>query len=143
MEAVWKSRRTVAALVLTLIAVVVPTSAWYIAGHRQIVHEAELERSGVYQQGFKQALRLAERLATRLEVLRETESRRPFYHYQNLFQDPKGAAEGASVSLSPLAQGPVDPLVEVYFQIDDQGNLSLPTLNEDFPELSSETGESE
>ena len=143
MDTVWKSRRTVAALVLTLIAVVVPSSAWYIAGRRQIAHEAKLERSSVHQQGYKQAVRLAERLATRLEVLRESESRRPFYHYQNLFHDPKGAAEGASVSFSPLAQGSADPLVEAYFQIDDQGRLSLPTLNEDFPELSSGAGEAD
>lgn len=143
MGVLWQSRRAVAALVLTLIAVLVPVSAWFIAGDRQISHEAKLERSGVYQMGFKQAVRLAERLATRLEVLRETESRRPFYHFQNLFHDPKGAAEGASVSQSPLAQGSIDQMIEAYFQIDDQGRLSLPTLNEEFPELSSEDGETE
>lgn len=143
MGTLWQSRRAVAALVLTLIAVLVPSSAWFIAGDRQIAHEAKLERSGVYQMGFKQAVRLAERLATRLEVLRETESRRPFYHFQNLFHDPKGAAEGASVSQSPLAQGSIDQMIEAYFQIDDQGRLSLPTLNEEFPELSSEDGETE
>lgn len=140
---VWTSRRTVAALVLTLIAVLVPSSAWYIAGRRQIGHSAKLEVSKAYQEGYKQAVRLAERMATRLELLRETESRRPFYHYQNLFHDPKGAAEGASVAISPLAQGSADPLVEVYFQIDDQGRLTLPTLNEEFPELSNERGDTE
>lgn len=138
MNGVWSSRRTVAALILTLIAVAGPSSAWYIAGRRQISHGAKLERGAVNQHGFKTAVRLAERLATRLELLRETESRRPFYQYQNLFHDPKGAAEGASVVISPLAQGSADHLVEGYFQIDDQGRLSLPTINEEFPELSSQ-----
>lgn len=143
MNGVWSSRRTVAALVLTLIAVLVPSTAWYIAGQRQIRHSASLERGAAYQHGFKAAVRFAERLATRLEVLRETESRRPFYHYQNLFHDPKGAAEGASVVISPLAQGAADHLIEAYFQIDDQGRLTLPTVNDEYPELSSESGETE
>lgn len=143
MSGVWDSRRTVAALVLTLFAVAGPSSAWYIAGRRQISHGAKLERGAVFQHGFKTAVRLAERLATRLELLRETESRRPFYQYQNLFHDPKGAAEGASVVISPLAQGSADHLIEGYFQIDDQGRLSLPTVNEDFPELSSQEGMSQ
>jgi signal transduction histidine kinase len=140
---VWTSRRTVAALVLTLIAVLVPSSAWYIAGRRQIKHSSNLEVSSAYQKGYKQAVRVAERMATRLELLRETESRRPFYHYQNLYHDPKGAAEGASVAISPLAQGSADPLVEVYFQIDDQARLTMPSLNEEFPDLSSDNGDTE
>ena len=74
------------------------------------------------------ALQLAGRLQERLDALLEAESNRPFYHYQALYHDPKGASEGASVVPSPLAQGPTDPLVRAYFQIDPAGRVTLPTL---------------
>ncbi len=76
-----------------------------------------------------------QQLATRIEVLREFLSLRPFYHYQNLYHDPRAAAEGASVSISPFAQGPADALIEAHFQVDEAGALTLPTLNDDFPDL--------
>lgn len=127
--------RTVAAGVLTAVAVAVPCGAWFYVGQKQIAQERESSRELVYSQSYKRAVMLAERLATRLELLRSNESRRPFYHYQNLYHDPKGASEGASVVTSPLAQGPVDPMVEAHFQVDAEGNLTLPTLNDAFPEL--------
>ena len=43
--------------------------------------------------------------AQRLEELRRAESQRPYFHYQNLYHDPKGASEGLSVVPSPLASG--------------------------------------
>ncbi len=130
-----RSHRVAAALVLTVVAVAVPTGAWFVAGTHRIEREADLEEGGLYDKSYKKAVVLAERLATRLELLREAESRRPFYHYQNLFHDPRGAAEGASVSISPLAQGAADPLIEAHFQVDEAGALTLPTLNDEFPEL--------
>ncbi len=128
-------RRTATALLLTLVAVAVPCGAWYWTGSREVERRARLEKDAVAAKAYKKGVRLAERLATRLEVLRETESLRPFYHYQNLFHDPKAAAEGASVSISPLAQGPADSLIEAHFQVDEVGVLTLPTLNDEFPEL--------
>jgi len=127
--------RTAAAAILTVVAVALPSGAWYLAGSRQIEREVHLKHKIVQDRATKKAVVLAERLATRLEVLRESESRRAFYHYQNLYHDPKGAAEGRSVSISPLAQGPADPLIEAHFQVDERGELSLPTLNDAFPEL--------
>jgi hypothetical protein len=41
---------------------------------------------------------------------------------------PEGASEGPSVTPSPLAQGPTDPLIRAYFQIDPAGRVTLPTL---------------
>lgn len=128
-------RRTAVAAVLTAVAVAVPSVAWYLVGSRQAEREIVLKQKIVADRAAKKAVVLAERLATRLEVLREAETRRAFYHYQNLYHDPKAAAEGASVGISPLAQGPSDPLIEVYFQVDNRGELSLPTLNDEFPEL--------
>ena len=127
--------RTATAVLLTLVAVAVPCSAWFFAASRGMERRAGLEKEAVATHAYKKGVILAERLATRLEVLREAESRRAFYHYQNLYHDPRGAAEGKSVSISPLAQGPADPLIEAYFQVDDAGFLTLPTLNDEFPEL--------
>ncbi len=130
-----RRHRTIAALLLTAIAVAVPCGAWFYAGSRGLERRAWLEEKALTTKAYKRGVRLAERLATRLEVLREAESRRPFYHYQNLFHDPKAAAEGASISISPLAQGPVDTLIDAHFQVDEAGVLTLPTLNDDFPDL--------
>src|SRR5262249_34520345 len=48
--------------------------------------------------------------------------------------DPEGADLGASIVPSPLARGPVDPLIWTHFQIDARGELTIPTFNEDVPE---------
>ena len=130
-----RRHRIATALLLTAVAVAVPCGAWFYAGSRGVERRARFEEKAVTAKAYKRGLTQAERLATRLEVLREAESRRPFYHYQNLFHDPQAAAEGASVSISPLAQGPADALIEAHFQVDEAGVLTLPTLNDDFPDL--------
>lgn len=133
----WLGRRhrTATALLLTAVAVAVPCGAWFWTGSRGVERRARLEEKAVITKAYKRGVTQAERLATRLEVLREAESRRPFYHYQNLYHDPQAAAEGASVSISPLAQGPSDALIEAHFQVDEAGVLTLPTLNDEFPDL--------
>ncbi len=130
-----RRRRTATALLLTVVAVAVPCGAWFFAGSRGVERRARLEEKAVTTKAYKRGVTQAERLATRLEVLREAESLRPFYHYQNLYHDPQAAAEGASVSISPLAQGPADALIEAHFQVDEAGVLTLPTLNDEFPDL--------
>ena len=130
-----RRQRTATALLLTVVAVAVPCAAWFFAGSRGVERRARLEEKAVTTKAYKRGVTQAERLATRLEVLREAESRRPFYHYQNLFHDPQAAAEGVSVSISPLAQGPADALIEAHFQVDEAGVLTLPTLNDEFPDL--------
>ncbi len=127
--------RTAVAALLTTVAVTVPTGAWYSFGSRQVERQVELELKTAENKMQQLAIQQAERLAARLEVLREIETRRPFYHYQNLYHDPRGAAQGNAVTVSPLAQGPLHPLVDAHFQVDERGRLSLPTLNDDFPEL--------
>ncbi|MEE8525254.1 MAG: HAMP domain-containing sensor histidine kinase [Thermoanaerobaculia bacterium] len=135
--------RTAAALVLTAVAVAVPSAAWYLAASRKIDREVDLQEKGLYGKAQAKAEALAGGLARRLELLREAESQRAFYHYRNLYHDPRAAAEGASVSISPLAEGAADPLIEAHFQIDENGRLTLPTLNDEFPELSLTTDEAQ
>lgn len=133
--------RTLVASILALIAVAVPCTAWYFEGQRQVARQAESDRSRAETRGYKAAFQLAEDLSLELETLAGAESRRSIFHYQNLYHDPQGAAEGVMVLPSPLARGPDDPLVEAYFQVDGEGTLSLPTLNDAFPELGLEGAE--
>jgi signal transduction histidine kinase len=125
----WQSRTTLA-LVLTIAALVVPCAAWYVAGMREVQRDAVLIEAGPRQIATDTAAHLARRLQGRLDALLEAESTRPFYHYQSLYHDPKGVSEGASVVPSPLAQGPTDPFIGAYFQIDPLGHVTLPTLPE-------------
>ncbi|MEL7059866.1 MAG: HAMP domain-containing sensor histidine kinase [Acidobacteriota bacterium] len=130
--------RTVGALVLTVIAVAGPCVAWWIAGRHQVEREALLDNERIAADGAERARLLAGTLSNQLRQLVATEELRPFVHYQSLFHDPEGASEGRAISVSPLARGPFNPLVEVYFQIDETGGLTLPSINETFPELRGE-----
>jgi signal transduction histidine kinase len=81
---------------------------------------------------------LARELRSQLETLLARESSRPYFHYQNLFHDPR-ASQGTAVTPSPLAAGPDDTLVLGYFQIDRERRVTTPTVNEEVPALSEPT----
>jgi signal transduction histidine kinase len=130
-------RRTTLAAVLVGIAVLLPTAAWYVTGSREAVRRAEALEAEAELDLHLAVDREAARLGTRLEALRQQESDRPFFHYQTLYRDPRGAAQGLSVTPSPLASGRTDPFVWAHFQIDEAGEVTLPTVSERFPELSS------
>jgi signal transduction histidine kinase len=125
----WRSRTTLA-LVLTSAALVVPCGAWYIVGSREVQRTVDQIESPPRRFASDTARQLVQRLQDRLQTLLESESNRPFYQYQSLYHDPRGASEGPSVTPSPLAQGPTDPLIRAYFQIDPAGRVTLPTLPE-------------
>jgi len=131
------TRRTIVAAVALAFSVVLPTTAWYLTGSSEARRRARsLEQTAL--SGIRTELdRDADRLASRVEQLKTSENERPFYHYQSLTHDPSGAAEGLSVAPSPLARGVSDPLVWAHFQLDENGLVTLPNVNERFPELSS------
>lgn len=129
-------RRTTLAAALIGIAVLLPTGAWYVTGSREAVRRAATLEAQIERQRRDDVAREAERLGTRLESLRVQESGRPFFHYQTLYRDPRGAAEGLAVTPSPLTSGGTDPLVLAHFQIDVDGLVTLPAVSERFPELS-------
>ncbi len=131
------ARRTAIAFLLVTLAVGLPSLAWYVAGSREHRRETERLTANAECTASDTSRRLAASLAARLEALRETESKRPFYHYQNLYHDPEGAHDGPSVVPSPLASGPQDPLIRAHFQVDPQGRVGIPTLNPDVPERNS------
>jgi signal transduction histidine kinase len=132
------SKRTTLAAVLIGVAVLLPTGAWYITGSREAARRAAALEARAQLERREEVEREAARLGNRLEALRTQESERPFFHYQTLYRDPRGAAEGLAVTRSPLASGATDPLVLAHFQIDEHGLVTLPTVSERFPELSSD-----
>jgi signal transduction histidine kinase len=131
-------RRTALAATLIGVAVLLPTGAWFVTGSREAARTASVLEAEAELQVRTALDREAARLGTRLGSLRDRESDRPFYHYQTLYHDPRGAAQGLSVTPSPLASGNPDPLVWAHFQIDEAGLVTLPTVSERFPELSSD-----
>jgi len=84
-------RRTAVAFVLVTAAVALPSLAWYVVGSRELDREADRAETGARADAQAGARKLAASLAARLEGLRQSESRRPFYHYRNLYHDPTGA----------------------------------------------------
>ncbi len=130
-------RRTALAAILIGVTALLPTGAWYLTGSREAARQAAAIEARAERQLRDDVEREATRLATRLESLRVRESDRPFFHYQTLYRDPRGAAEGLAVTPSPLTTGSADPLVWAHFQIDESGLVTLPTVSERFPELSS------
>jgi signal transduction histidine kinase len=125
----WPLGRVGTAGVLTAAAVVVPCAAWFVAGSHAASHEAQRIAAEPRAWAQKVAEAMAERMGARLETIRETESRRPFYHYRPLFHDPTSTCECASVTPSPLAAGPVDPLIWTHFEVDAKGALTLPSAH--------------
>jgi len=133
-----RTPRTSLALVLTAAAVTVPCAAWFAVGWREANRQAAEIVEAPQRLAREASVRLADRLRDRLNTLRENESKRPFYHYQNYYHDPRGAYEGVAVVPSPLSQGPLDPLIRTYFQLDASGRFSLPQLNELVPQESAQ-----
>jgi len=131
-----RRRTTLAALALA-VAVVLPTTAWYLTGASEAKRRARMLEDTVLTGLQGELHRDSDRLATRLERLRTGESVRPFFQYQSITHDPRGAAEGLAVAPSPLTQGVSDPLVWTHFQLNENGLVTLPMVNERFPELSS------
>jgi signal transduction histidine kinase len=129
-------RRTTLAAILIGVAVLLPTGAWYITGSREAGRRAAAVEIEAERRFRDDVAREAERLANRLESLRLQEAERPFFHYQTLYRDPRGASEGLAVTPSPLTSGGTDPLVLAHFQIDESGLVTLPAVSERFPELS-------
>lgn len=76
------------------------------------------------------AERIAARVASELEGLAAREAERPYYQWQSLIVDPRGAYEGEAVVPSALADGPTEPLVRAHFQLDRRGRVTSPEVNE-------------
>ncbi|MBV9463218.1 MAG: hypothetical protein JO317_03220, partial [Verrucomicrobiae bacterium] len=128
-------KRTWIAAALALVALGLPCASWYVAGSREARRQADQIRGEPEAIARETARSLASRLSARLESLRQSESARPYYHYQSVYHDPDAASlSSLAVFPSPLARGPGDPLIRAHFQIDRSGSVSSPTID---PELKS------
>ncbi|HVR41060.1 MAG TPA: ATP-binding protein [Thermoanaerobaculia bacterium] len=128
-------RAPIAALILTA-GLGGLCALWYASSQRALDAELREREQRALNTSAERERAIAENLSRRLEELRVAESERPYFHYQNLYHDPKGASEGLSIVPSPLATGTNDALVVAYFQIDAGNRVTLPTLNEEMRELS-------
>ena len=126
--------RTVTVAVLVTGALTAVLVAWFSAGWRAAGRERDALEARAQADAEDAAGEAAAAVVNRLEELRAVESQRPYFHYQNLFHDPRGASEGRSVVPSPLAGGPLDPLVALHFQFDGHGAISTPSGNEEVPD---------
>jgi signal transduction histidine kinase len=127
--------RTAIAAVLVAAGVIVPCTAWYIVGSRATEQQAARLASAPMEQAGLEANHLAKQVSLRLEDLLLSESRRPFEEYQT---DDRYLPDDCAVELalrSPLTEGPVDSLIWTHFQINEVGEITLPTLDD----LSDET----
>ena len=119
------------ALALTAAGLGVPCCAWYVAGSSAARARAAAILAQSPRDANLEAARLARQIALRLEALRESESRRSFQDYLSgdRLAEIVGGDCGTEDRLpSPLAEGPVDPMIRAHFQIDDVGIVTLPAL---------------
>ena len=123
-----RRRRTLAAIILALAAVVVPVSAWLVVGQDAAQQHARELREEPRRRGEMVARTLADRLRGRLEAIRDAESQRPVAQFRVQSPEELADCECSIHDLSPLITGPQDPFVEAYFEIGPAGALSLPIL---------------
>lgn len=109
---------------------------WYWAGAADTAARARAVRLRPVEELRGRVSEVAAELRRDLDELLRRESQRPYYHYTNLFRDPRSTSTGLSLSPSPLASGPSEPLVADHFQINACGEVSLPTINDEEPALS-------
>jgi signal transduction histidine kinase len=130
-------RRVAIATALMAVVLVALLGAWFATGWHDVrARQAAIEDAPVVAAAAR-AGQLARELRGELDQLVEREAGRPYFHYQNLFHDPR--APGESVTPSPLASGPQDPLILGYFQIDANARVTSPSINDQFPQLSETT----
>ena len=130
--------RALYAAILIVGSLAVPLVAWFLFSWPDVRAQQRELRAQPARAAEHEASSLAGELRGELSRLLVRESQRPYFHYQNLFHDPRTGPSFA-VATSPLATGPQDPLVLGYFHLDSSGKLTTPTINDDAPHLSEPT----
>jgi signal transduction histidine kinase len=131
--------RTLVAALLVLGALAAVLCGWGISGWKAVQTEQQMVLAQAHDRALERTRVAAEAALRHVEQLRSSESARPYFHYQNLFHDPRGSDVDA-VMPSPLVDGPADPVVKAHFQLRRSGDaidVSVPSINDVLPELSS------
>jgi signal transduction histidine kinase len=116
------------------VAIIGLLGAWFASGWRDVGARQREVRAAPVAAADRRGDQLADELRDHLATLAHREDDRPYFHYQNVFHDPR-ASTSWSVAPSPLANPPDDPLVLGYFQIDQRGRATTPTVNDEVPAL--------
>lgn len=130
-----KRSRTLYAAMLLVGVLAAPLVAWFFSGWADVRAQQRELRAEPTRAAEAKAAGLASELRQELTRLLSREAERPYFHYQNLFHDPR-TGPSYYVSTSPLATGPQDQLVLGYFNIDPKGKVTTPTINDEAPHLS-------
>jgi len=133
-----KRSRTLYAALLLLGVLAAPLVAWFFSGWADVRAQQRELRAEPTRVAEAKASGLASEMRLELSRLLAREAERPYFHYQNLFHDPR-TGPSYYVSTSPLATGPQDELVLGYFNLDTAGRLTTPTINDEAPHLSEPT----
>jgi len=133
-----RSRRVIVAALVLVGALAVLLVAWFLSGWADVRARQQGVREAPIAVANQRGAELARELRDELAGVLEREVARPYFHYQNVFHDPRASAS-VGVTPSPLAAGPDDPLVLGHFRIDDGGRVTTPTINDDVPSLSEPT----
>jgi len=133
-----KRSRTLYAALLLLGVLAAPLVAWFFSGWADVRAQQRELRAEPTRIAEAKASGLASEMRLELSRLLAREAERPYFHYQNLFHDPR-TGPSYYVSTSPLATGPQDELVLGYFNLDTAGRLTTPTINDEAPHLSEPT----
>jgi len=131
------SRRALYAAGLLTVLIGALLVAWFASGWADVRARQRAVRDAPRLAADARGAELAHELRSELATLMAREVERPYFHYQNLFHDPRASA-GLSVAPSPLAADR-DPLVLGYFQLDAKGRTTTPTINDELPDLSEPT----
>ncbi|HEY0193296.1 MAG TPA: HAMP domain-containing sensor histidine kinase [Kofleriaceae bacterium] len=127
-------RAVIAAALLTIVVGAL-LGAWFASAWADVRARQRAVRDAPAAAADHRGAELAHALRGELAGVLAREVERPYFHYQNLFHDPRGSA-GPSVAPSPLARGSDEALVAGYFQLDGKGGASTPTINDELPALS-------
>ncbi len=129
-----RRRRVLVAALLLATALAGLLLAWFASGWADVQARQRELATAPTREAERTGEQVAHDLRGELTRLINRETGRPYYHYGNLFHDPK--AGNWSVAPSPLAVGPGDSLIAGHFQIDATGRVTTPTINDEVPELS-------
>jgi signal transduction histidine kinase len=133
-----KKTRTLYAGLLLIGVLAAPLVAWFFSGWADVRAQQRELRAEPTRIAEAKASGLASELRQELTRLLAREAERPYFHYQNLFHDPR-TGPSYYVSTSPLATGPQDQLILGYFNGGADGKLTTPTINDEAPHLSDQT----
>ena len=124
-----------AAIAATIAAISIPSVAWYWMGSSQLQRVQTELRQSAQREAVTTAMQLAAKVALELDELRRVESDRVHLEYFPRFRSRGRRCGKEYTKGSPLATGDYPHSVKFYFQIDEQGTVWSPRVDDDLASL--------